>query len=250
MVTRERGTVKTLVLDIETRPNLVWCWGLWKQTVGINQIAESGDVMMVGVKWHGQGKRSARALQGDGMVEETWALLDEADAIVHYNGTSFDMPHLNRMFAEHGLTPPSPYAQIDLLRVVRRCFRFPSNKLDYVAQQLLGKRKVQHDGFDLWKRCMAGDPKAWAQMSKYCIGDVNLTDELYEYLLPWIDNHPVISLYDGSGNEVISCPNCASRDAQRRGMGYTRLGAYHRYHCQKCGRWFRGGTRVGTVIGR
>lgn len=242
--------MRTLILDIETRPNLAWCWGLWRQNVAISQIAESGSVMMVGVKWYKEPKRSTRALAGDTMIGETWDMLNEADAVIHYNGNAFDVPHLNREFAEAGLTPPSPYANIDLLRVVRRKFRFPSNKLDYVSQQLLGKRKVQHDGFDLWKRCMASDAKAWAQMSKYCIGDVNLTEALYERLLPWIDNHPVISLYDGSGNEVISCPNCASRQAQRRGMAYTRLGSYHRYQCTKCGKWFRGGTRVGTVIGR
>lgn len=242
--------MKTLVLDIETTPNLAWVWGLWKQNVAIGQISDQGAVMMVGAKWYGTPKRSTVALQGDRMIEDTWELLNEADAVVHYNGTSFDMPHLNREFAEAGLRPPSPYVNIDLLRVVRKQFRFPSNKLDYVAQRLLGKRKVQHDGFDLWRRCMAGDPKAWQQMSRYCKGDVNLEEDLYTYLLPWIDQHPVRSLYDGSGGAVISCPNCASRDVQRRGFSYTRLGSYHRYQCTKCGKWFRGGTRVGTVIGR
>lgn len=242
--------MRTLILDIETRPNLAWVWGLWNQNIGLSQIQESGSVFLVGAKWHGAPKRETMLFRGPDMVGETWKLLDAADAVVHYNGTSFDMKHLNSEFAKAHLTPPSPYVNIDLLRTVRKQFRFPSNKLDYVAGVLLGKHKVKHDGFDLWLRCIADDPKAWAQMEKYCAGDVNIEEELYNFLLPWIDTHPVVGLYDGSSGSVLQCPNCQSRNVQRRGMAYTRQSSYHRYHCQACGKWSRGGTRVGGTITR
>ncbi|NIV35232.1 MAG: hypothetical protein GWN58_38990, partial [Anaerolineae bacterium] len=50
----------------------------------------------------------------EGMLEGAWELLDEADAVVHYNGKKFDIPTLNREFVKYGFTPPSPYKQIDL----------------------------------------------------------------------------------------------------------------------------------------
>ena len=84
------------------------------------------------------------------MLEGIHSLLDEADAVCHYNGTKFDMPTLNKEFLVHRMTPPPPMKQIDLLRVVKSQFRFPSNKLDYVAQRLgLGKKK-DHEGHTLW----------------------------------------------------------------------------------------------------
>ena len=77
-------------------------------------------------------------------------LLNDADAVVHYNGTKFDIPTLNKEFLLHSFNPPSPYKQIDLLRVVRSNFRFPSNKLDYVAQRLNLGKKHEHEGHELW----------------------------------------------------------------------------------------------------
>ena len=64
------------------------------------------------------------------MLTKIHALLDEADAVVHYNGTKFDIPILNREFLRYGMAPPSHYHQIDLLKTVRKQFKFQSNKLD------------------------------------------------------------------------------------------------------------------------
>ena len=70
------------------------------------------------------------------MLEGIHKLLDEADAVIHYNGKRFDIPSLNKEFLLNGMFPPAPFKEIDLLTVARGRFRFVSNKLDYVAQQL------------------------------------------------------------------------------------------------------------------
>src|SRR5690606_41747736 len=89
------------------------------------------------------------------MVKEAHRLLSAADAVIHFNGQRFDIPHLNREFVEAGLTPPSPYSQIDLLKVVKKNFRFPSNKLDYVTKKLGLDHKVQNGGHQLSVKGMA-----------------------------------------------------------------------------------------------
>ena len=71
------------------------------------------------------------------------------------------------------------------MSITKANFLFPSNKLDYVAQKLGVGAKVKHSGFKLWIKCMAGDKKAWAEMKKYQIQDVNLLVDLYYELLPW-----------------------------------------------------------------
>jgi len=74
---------------------------------------------------------------------------------------------------------------LDLMSVTKANFQFPSNKLDYVAQRLGVGAKVKHSGFKLWINCMEGDEKAWREMKKYQIQDVNLLVDLYYALLPW-----------------------------------------------------------------
>src|SRR5207253_3872004 len=98
------------------------------------------------------------------MIKEIWKLIDEADAVVHYNGQKFDIPHINTEFIRQGLGPPSPFHHIDLCKIVKKTFLFPSAKLKYVAKELGLPGKVEHDGFPLWVRCIEGDKKAWARM--------------------------------------------------------------------------------------
>lgn len=236
--------MKILHLDIETAPNKVYSWGLFNQNIGINQIVEPGYTLCFAAKWHGGNKVMFHA--GDDMVDAAWNLLDEADVVVHYNGIKFDIPTLNREFVLAGYTPPSPYHQIDLLRTVRRAFRFTSNKLDYVAQQLGLGSKTQHKGMELWHKCMEGDAQAWKVMEKYNKQDVKLTEKLYGKLLPWIENHPNHALYVDNGVDRPTCPNCGGHHLQSRGTYTTKTQRYQRFCCSDCGTWTRGRhTEVG-----
>jgi uncharacterized protein YprB with RNaseH-like and TPR domain len=180
--------MKILMLDIETTPLQVYTWGLWDQNIGINQIIKSTEMMCFGAKWLGQKSVTFKSVHHDGkkaMLEELHTLMEEADALVGWNSAAFDHKHINREFLENEMTPPSPTKDLDLMTIVKANFQFPSNKLDYVAQKLGVGSKVKHSGFELWIKCMAGDDKAWREMKKYQIQDVQLLDSLYDILLPW-----------------------------------------------------------------
>lgn len=242
---------RILTIDIETSPNLADVWGLWNQNIGISQLRQSTRVLCFAAKWHHEKQVIFKSEFHDGysaMVQAAWDLLDEADVLVHYNGNSFDVPHLKREFVLAGLTPPAPFDNIDLLRKVKKEFKFPSNKLDYVAMQILGKRKVKHEGHELWTKCLAGDEKAWARMRRYNIQDVRLTERLYDAILPWIGGHPHVGLYRDPS--VNSCSNCGSDDLKPRGLAYTKISAYQRYRCEGCGKWSRGARREAGVDAR
>ena len=134
---------KILLLDIEMAPNVAHVWGIWDQNIGLNQLRESSYVMCYAAKWLGDKKMvfdSVKKSTPKKMLEGIHKLLDEADAVIHYNGRRFDIPSLNKEFLLHGMFPPAPFKEIDLLTVAKSRFRFVSNKLDYVAQSLgLGK---------------------------------------------------------------------------------------------------------------
>lgn len=233
-----------MTLDIETRPNLAYVWGLWDQNVGLNQLVESGELLCFAAKWHGQKNIIFYSTHHNGkeeMVRAAHELLSEADVVIHYNGDRFDLPHLNREFLEFGLEPPAPYASIDLLKAVKRKFRFPSNKLDYVVQKLNIGAKVSTGGFELWTQCLAGSDKAWNQMRKYNKHDVVVTEKLYDKLRPWVPSHPSVGLYEGFAD---SCPACGSDVLHPRGRAYTSMGVYQRFVCDDCGKWSRGNKRI------
>ena len=242
---------KILTLDIETSPNLAHVWGLWDQNVGLSQLLEAGQVICFAAKWYGNRKVEFYSDHHDGhdvMVKEAHRLLSEADILVHYNGKKFDVPHLMREFVEAGMTPPSPHKDVDLLTVARSRFKFPSNKLDYVAGRLLGVNKVSHTGHRLWLDCVVrDDPKAWALMRRYNIGDVKLTERLYDRLRPWIANHPPIGLWSG---EEKSCSMCGSTDLAAEGWTRTALTMYAQLQCRNCGGWLRNNHRKHRVIVR
>jgi len=228
--------MKILVLDIETRPSLGYVWQLWDQNISLSQLVEVGEVICFAAKWLDGKKiifKSTYHHSKEEMVQKAWDLIDEADAVIHYNGKGFDIKHLNREFLLAGLTPPSPHKDIDLLTVCRGRFKFLSNKLDHVANQLGLGNKISHAGFQLWIDCMAGNKKAWGEMRNYNMHDVVLTEQLYYKLLPWIKNHPNVNLYNGDDNK-FAC-RCGSVNLHKRGYQYTGAGRYQQYQCNDCG---------------
>lgn len=239
--------MKILLLDIETAPNVAHVWGLFQQNIGINQLIDSSFVMCWSAKWLGEEeiffdsfvKNTPRR-----MLKKIHRLLEEADVVITFNGNRFDLPTLNKEFLIYGFPPPAKPQQIDLLKVARKQFRFPSNKLDYVAKSLGVGEKVKHAGHELWIQCLNKDEHAWEIMEEYNKQDVRILEAVYQRLLPWIPNHPNHGLY----SDLMVCPNCGSDSLVRRGFTYTSAGKYQRYQCSGCGSWCkdRKGVQEGT----
>lgn len=240
--------MKILLLDIESSPNVAHVWGIWQQNVGINQLMESSYVLCWAAKWLGEEEimfDSVHVSKPKKMLKRIHDLISEADAVIHYNGTKFDMPTLNKEFLLHEMNPPAPYKQIDLLKQVRSQFRFPSNKLDYVAQRLGLGSKTAHEGHELWVKCMNKDKDAWFRMEEYNKQDVILLEKLYHRLLPWIKNHPNHN-HHATGQV---CPSCGGTHLQKRGISVTTTSTYQRYQCRECGSWSQGTKQERASVG-
>ena len=243
MSTENPSGMKVLTLDIETSPIKGYVWGLWQQNLQIDRIIDATRMLTWAAKWEHEDQvyLGSESFQShEDMVLEIYDLINEADAIVGFNSQSFDMKHLNREFVELGLPPPTKYKNIDLLRVVKTQFKFPSNKLDYVAGVLLGEHKMETGGFQLWIDCLNGDKAAFKRMEDYNVEDVLLTERLYHHLQGWVPAHPNRALWIEDQSNPI-CPNCASTKIQSRGIERpARVNAYRRYKCTDCGANSRG----------
>lgn len=228
--------MKILLLDIETSPLTAYAWGLWKQNINIKNIIDSGGMLCWAAKWLGSDDIEFASIMGGKrkMLQRIHKLLDQADAVVHYNGSRFDIPTLNKEFLQADMPPPAPYMQIDLLRTARQQFRFPSNKLDYVGKALGVGQKESHEGFELWIKCMNRDPDAWQRMETYNKQDVLLLEQVYYKFLPWIKGHPNRGVLSET---PMVCPTCGSNHLKKRGFNLTKVGKYQRYQCGDCGTW-------------
>lgn len=229
--------MRMVTLDIETAPNLADVWSLWNVNVSLSQLRRASYTLGFGYKWYGE-RKTHWVKQGD-VAQAAYEVLHEADIVISFNGKSFDIPTLQKDMLLSGFEPPSPFKQVDLYQVVKRQFRFPSNKLAYVTEALGLPGKLSHTGHALWVGCMTDDPKSWKLMEKYCKQDVDITEDLYNYIRPWIPNHPNVGLLNGE----LGCINCGSILLVKRGFAYTSMGKFQQYKCV-CGKWQRGNKRL------
>lgn len=240
---------KILTLDIETSPIKAWVWGTRSQDIYLDQIIEPTRLLCFAAKWYHKDNVMFRSEFHDGsqeMVEFAHHLLDRADAVVTFNGDSFDLKHLNREFWTRRMKPPAPYKSIDLYKVSKRNHRFLSHKLQHITEQLELSGKLSNSGFKLWVRCLDGDHKAWAEMRRYNKQDVVTTEELYTESLPWLGAVFNQNLYLPAEDRG-KCPRCKSEKLHKRGYKFTATGKYQQYQCQHCGAWSSDGKRLEGV---
>lgn len=204
--------------------------------INIEAIRQPGTILGVGYKW--RGSKRAEWVRGDDMIPAVRELLDACDVAVGYNSNAFDLKHLKREILLADLTPPSPFKSIDLYSVVRKNFKFQSNKLAFVVDQLGIGQKASAGGYSTWQGCMAGDEKSWALMARYCKQDVRVTEALLERLMPWITNWPNAGLYNDSDRPA--CSRCGGTHLVKQGLQHAIAQSYQRFQCQDCGSWSRG----------
>lgn len=240
--------MRTLYLDIETSPHLAFVWRLFQENVGLSQLVEPSRVLCMAYAFDDEEMQFAAEWQRgghEGMVRKLHAALEEADAVVHYNGVSFDEKHLNREFLQADLVPPAPYQTIDIYRTIKQRFKFASSKLEQVARELEVREGKLKTDFSLWRGVMEGNKESQAEMEAYNREDVELLRSLYPKLLPWMKRHPNVALYDG--NIDLACTRCGSGFVERRGYTRTSAGVFPRFQCRECGGWGRGSKRVQTT---
>lgn len=236
---------RVLIWDIETSPLLSYTWGIWQQDV----IKVKEDWQILSVAWKWLGEKQVHVLGQDDfpgykpgvnndfmVVAKIRQLLDEADIVIAHNGDQFDQKKAIARIIIRGLTPPSPYKQIDTKKVAKRYGAFTSNRLKDLAEAMDVARKGSPGGFETWEGCLAGDPKAWAKMKKYNKQDIPPLEEIYLKLRPFMDNHPGMNLY--SVDNFDKCPKCGGGPLHKRGTKKTtKVGVVQRYQCQNCDGW-------------
>lgn len=238
---------RVLIYDIETAPLLGYCWSLWDNNIGLNQIHSDWHVLSWAAKWMGEedvyyeDQRSAQNVEDDKkLLQGIWKLLDECDFVITQNGKKFDQKKLNARFVIHGMKPPSTYRHIDVLQIAKAQFGFTSNKLEYMTKTLCKKYKksghARFSGFELWSECLRGNLEAWTEMENYNILDILSLEELYSIISPWDGKLPNFAVYDDEP--------CSNDEWVKDGFVYSNLGKYDRYRNTLTGQQRRGAVNL------
>lgn len=101
-----------------------------------------------------------------------WEIMERADLLVGYNSDMFDIPILNRYYPGDLSRIPSLDLMVEVQKVLGRRLR-----LDSLARATLGRGKTGDGG----KAMTWWEEGKYDLVRKYCIEDVRLTRELYDY---------------------------------------------------------------------
>jgi hypothetical protein len=231
---------KILLLDIETLPLEGKLWGPWNQNLNPVQLKKDWSIVCWSAKWLFDSKVKGEAVSGQEAIARQdqsvlgtiWQMMNEAHIIITHNGDDFDLKKLNTRFLLAGMPPPMCTKSIDTLKVLRQNFAFTYNKLDEVAKCLGMVRKIE-TSFKWWDECSDGDEKRIKQMLKYNKQDVNVLEELYLRLRPWMKKHPNMNLF--AVDDAERCPNCGDMSLNWGGTYMTPTGLYGACRCEACG---------------
>jgi DEAD/DEAH box helicase domain-containing protein len=113
-----------------------------------------------------------------------WPIMEKADMLVTFNGDHFDIPLLNKYY-NGDLTK---IKSLDILKEVKNSLGHRVG-LGLIAEATLGAKKSGHglEAIEWWRN---GEID---KIIKYCIDDVRLTKELYDYAM----KHKKLRFKDG-----------------------------------------------------
>jgi len=124
----------------------------------------------------------------------------------------------------------TPYKTVDTLSTMRDVAMFSSNKQNELCKKMGLSQKMEHEGYDLWKKCFRGDPPSLNKMEAYNKQDIMGAEELYVRIRPWVKSHPNMGLFvEGDG---YTCPNCG--ESNLRWMDKFYVTSVNKYSCFRC----------------
>lgn len=236
---------KRLFYDIETSPNIGFFWGSgYRINIPHDNIIKERAIICICYKWEGQNTvYSVEWNEGcdKALLSHFMEVAKTADELVAHNGDNYDEKWIRTRCLIHGIECPPKLNSYDTLKKARAHFRFNSNKLDYLAKLFFdeGKSAV---GFDDWiKITLNNDQEALNKMVDYCKKDVELLEDVFHKIQPYVHHNTHV------GDYRFSCPSCGSKEVVLRRTRYTKSGIPKRQlQCtvKKCRRYFTISNKV------
>lgn len=243
----EQNEPKILFWDLETLMNpeeVMKIFPGMSNYPGLTLKASINSIICFGYKYLGDKEASCinawdfpgweYSTNDDGeLVAAAYEILKDADAIVTHNGKRFDLKFFNSRAVYHGFAPLPKIPHIDTCTLSRSNLFLFNNRLNTVAKYLGVEEKMDNGGWELWIDVQKRDPGAMEIMTEYCKQDVEVLEQVFMKMRPFINNLPNHNIF-GEGDKHV-CPTCGSSHVHKHGFKRTKTQTYQRYLCQDCG---------------
>lgn len=168
------------------------------------------------------------------VVKQLYSVLKTADAVVTHNGKRFDWKFLQTRLMHHGFLPLHSIPHLDTCNEAKKYLYLFNNRLNTLGEFLVGKKKKDTGGWELWVDVYERKAKAMHKMTEYCKQDVRLTEQVFLKMRPLIKGIPHAAIF---ANDSISayCPRCGSVKTSKHGVVMQRNGTFQKYKCKNCG---------------
>ena len=157
---------KILFYDIETSPMIMAGFEIWNTNIPTSNIMQDWTIFSAAWGWLGEDEihsASTANMSEKKVIQKLVDAINKSDIIVAHNGDKFDIKKLRTRVITLDLPVLSNVVAIDTLKVVKKHFKFTSNRLDYVAKALgLEGKSSTSDG--LWMRALRGNKDALREM--------------------------------------------------------------------------------------
>ncbi len=235
----DQHKIKRLFFDIETSPMIVYSWRTgYKINLGTHNIIQDWKIICISYKWEGEDK--VHTFKWDKNQCDKKLLINflkvanKADEIIAHNGDRFDIKKVRTRCIFHRIPMFPSYKTLDTFKKAKSGFSFNSNKLDYIAKFLGVGAKLEHEGFNMWVKCMQNDRQALKDMVKYCEQDIIVLEDVYLAMQSYIKNNTHVGVHNGGKKH--HCANCGSEHVEYLKPNITAAGTVKRLmSCNSCG---------------
>lgn len=245
----ERVRNRVLILDVERLPGITkqfwWDRGdLKNRYIHYETVERSPRTTIVCAKWYDQPDVIELAEWDKGgrkkFLRNVHALMTEADIIVGHNIDNADLPWLaGDLHIEAGLPPLPPIKSVDTLKVLRRQFKsgVPFKGLDAFCQIVGIPSKTDRYDREAMERAVNKSVEDQVSLTAYCVGDVLATQGLYDFLRPYITNHPALFV-DGK-DHLTTCHRCGHDTEPIPRRYVANVLTYSMRRCTRCSGYSR-----------
>jgi len=210
--------------------------------------ANRGHIICAAGKWVGErefytwridesenfGTTPASFVDDSAILSGLIPFLEEADAVLAYYGSGFDVPYVNTRAIINGMPPPVPFTVIDPWKTARSQLKLARNSMDSVASAIGSRFSKTHLPWAKWLLAQYGDKAAITELLKYNVNDIKVLEEVYYGLRPLMRNHPYLGR-PVPGNSALRCPSCGNAHTKSHDSRRTKTFEVFRRRCNKCG---------------
>jgi uncharacterized protein YprB with RNaseH-like and TPR domain len=171
------------------------------------------------------------AIDDKELIKEAIGVIEQADMYVTWYGKQFDQKFLNTRILDAKLKPLPPTPHLDLYWTARMHLKLTSNRLASVQDFLRLPTEKTTLKKRVWRKAQAGHVPSIRYIVDHCEKDVEVLQEAYERLKPYVRQHPVITL--------LTSRVCKVDGGKMQSKGQVWAGGkqLRRLKCQKCGAW-------------